>query len=105
MERDAIGLQTQTLGKLKHLDRHLGIAAELARQRPFGSGAIIQDAAEHFGAGGGAGDLLDLGRAIDCEQPNALRKRARDIALLFDGVAIGNPLRRRTGRPRHLDLG
>ena len=32
---------------LEHVDRHRGLAAELARQRPFGADAVGQDAAEH----------------------------------------------------------
>src|SRR6188472_3420128 len=105
MERDAVGLQAEALGEVEHVDRHFRIAAELARQRPFGAGAVIENAAEHLGAGGGAGDLLDLGGAVDREQANAEREGARDIALLLDRIAIGDALRGRTGIERHLDLG
>src|SRR5216683_1309209 len=105
VERDAARLQAQTLGEVEHLDRHLRIAAELARQRPFGACAVIENAAEHFCAGGGTGDLLDFRGAIDREQANAEREGARDITLLLDRVAIGNPLRGCTGGQRHLDLG
>jgi hypothetical protein len=45
-----------------------------------------------FGAGRGAGDLLDLGLAIDREQPHAEREGARDVALLLDRVAVGDAL-------------
>src|ERR1700679_3207399 len=91
MERDAIGLQAKTLGEGEHLDRPLPTAAELARQRPFGTGAVVEDAAEHLGAGGGAGDLLDLRGAVDRKQANAEREGARDVTLLLDGVAVGAP--------------
>src|SRR5207244_1274162 len=76
------------LGEVEHLDRHLRIAAELARQRPFGACAVIENAAEHFGAGGGARNLLDLGGTVDREQANAERKGTRDVALLLDCIAI-----------------
>ena len=105
MERDAARLQAQTLGEVEHLDRHLRVAAELARQRPLGAGAIIENAAEHLGAGGGTGDLLDFGGAVDREQANAERKGARDVALLLDRIAIGDAVRRRTGSQRHFDFG
>ena len=105
MERDAARLQSETPGEVEHLDRHLRIATELARQRPFGAGAIIEDAAEHLGAGGGAGDLLDFGGAVDREQANTEREGARDITLLLDRVAIGDAVRRCTGGQRHFDFG
>ncbi len=90
---------------LQHVERHLRLAAELARQRPFGACAVAQDAAEHLGAGGGAGDLLDLGRAVDREQADAEREGACDVALLLDGVAIRDAVGCRAGGQRHLDLG
>src|SRR6185312_6689463 len=94
MERDAARLQAQTLGEVEHLDRHLRIAAELARQRPLGACAVIEDAAEHLGAGGGTGDLFDLCSAVDREQANAEREGTRDVALLLDRIAIGDAVRR-----------
>jgi hypothetical protein len=105
MERDAARLQAQTLGEVEHLDRHFRVAAELARQRPLGACAVIENAAEHFGAGGGTGDLLDLGGAVDREQANAEREGARDVALLLDRVAIGDAVGRGTRGQRHLDFG
>src|SRR6185437_15156636 len=42
MEGDAIGLQTKVARLAQEIDGHLGRAAELARQRPFGAGAIDQ---------------------------------------------------------------
>src|SRR6185295_828752 len=48
-------LQAQTLGEVEHLDCHLRIAAELARQRPLGACAVIENAAEHLCAGSGTG--------------------------------------------------
>src|SRR5712672_925455 len=93
------------LCEIEHIDSHLRIAAELARQRPLGAGAVVQDAAEHLGARRGAGDLLDLRAAIDREQANAEREGTRDVTLLLDRIAIGDPLRARTSGQRHLDFG
>ena len=99
------GFEAEPVGMLEHVDRHRGVAAELARQRPFGAGAVEQDAAEDLRAGGGAGDLLDLGLAVDREQANAEREGAGDVALLLDGVAIGDAVGRGAGGEHHLDLG
>ena len=99
------------VGMLEHVDRHLGHAAELARQRPFGAGAVAQDAAEHAArrsAGRSTacapGDLLDLGLAIDREEAHAELEGARDVALLLDRVAEGDAVGRRAGGERQLDL-
>ena len=56
-------------------------------------------------AGGGAGDLLHLGHAVDREQPHAERIGARDVAFLLDGVAERDPVRLGARREHHLDLG
>ena len=105
MERHAAGLEAELLRMVEHVDRHLRVAAELARQRPFRAGAAEQEAAEHLGAGRGAGDLLDLGLAVDREQPDAEREGARDVAFLLDRVAERDALGRGAGREHHLDLG
>ena len=72
---------------LEHVDRHLRHAAELPRQRPFGAGAVAQDAAEDLhvrgaGEGRGAGDLLHLGLAIDREEAHA-ELEARTMSRSF----------------------
>ena len=92
------------MGVQQHVHRHGGLAAELARQRPLGAGAIGEDAAEHLGARGGARDLLHFLVRIDGEERNAQRMGARDVALLLDGVAEGDAIGRGTGSQRHLDL-
>ena len=105
MERDAVGLEAEPMGVLEHVDGHRGLAAELARQRPFRADAVGEDAAKDARAGGGAGDLLDLGDAVDREQAHAERIGARDVAFLLDRVAEGDPVRLGAGREHHLDLG
>ena len=105
VERDAVSLKAQSVRVLEHVDRHGRLAAELARQRPFRPDAVEEDAAEHPAARRGAGDLLDLGLAIDREQAHAERVGARDVALLLDGVAVGDAVGGGAGREHHLDLG
>ena len=105
MERHAVGLEAEPVRVLEHVGRHGRLAAELARQRPFRPDAVGQDAAEHARAGRGARDLLDLGDAVDREEPHAERIGARDVALLLDRVAVGDAVGRAAGRQHHLDLG
>ena len=57
------------------------LAAEFARQRPFGAGAVADDPANHPAAGRGAGDLLDLGLAVDGKERDAERKGGGDLAF------------------------
>ena len=88
----------------EHAARHLGHAAELARQRPFGTLASAQDAAEHLGPRRHAGDFLDLGFAIHREQADAEREGTRDVPLLLDGVAERDAVGRGAGGQHLLDL-
>src|SRR5262249_3323548 len=83
VERHADRVEAQSVGMLEHVDRHLRIAAEFPRQRPFGTGAAEQEAAEHLGAGGGAGDLVHFGFAVDREKPDAERKGAVAMSRSF----------------------
>ena len=80
------------------------LAAELARQRPFGAGAVAMDAADDARAGRRAGDLLDLGLAVDREQRDAEPEGGGDLALLLDGVAVGDAVGRAAGRQHRLGL-
>ena len=80
------------------------LAAELARQRPFGAGAVADDAADHAAAGRGARDLLDLGLAVDRIERHAKPEGVGDLALLLDGVAVGDAVRRGPGGERGLGL-
>ena len=98
-------LEAEAQRMFEHIHGHAGLAAELARQRPFGADAIGEDAAEHLGAGGGAGDLFHFGLAVDRVEADAEREGAGDIPLLLDGVAVGDAVGRGAGGQRHLDLG
>ena len=93
----------------QHLRRHLGSAAELARQRPFRAFAILQEAAEHLDVLGTdqlglAGDLLDLRLAIDREEAHAIGKCPGDVLFLLDRVAERHAVGGNAGGKRLLDF-
>src|SRR6185437_17082803 len=88
VERHAVRLEPEPERVLQHVDGHARLAAELARQRPLRPDAVGENAAEDAAAGRDAGDLLDLGFAVDRVQANAELEGARDVALLFDRVAV-----------------
>ena len=92
------------MGELQDVGGVVRLAAELARQRPFGAGAVAMDAADHARAGRGARDLLDLGLAVDREQRDAELEGGGDLALLLDGVAVGDAVRRGAGGQHRLGL-
>ena len=93
------------MGMHQHVHRHGGLAAELARQGPLSAGTIGEDAAEHLCSRGGTGDLLHFLVRIDGEELHTQLVGARDVALLLDGVAKRDAVRRGAGGERHLDLG
>ena len=59
MERQSLDREPEVVGAARERQQLLGVAAELARERPFGARAVAQNAAEHFRAGSGARDLFD----------------------------------------------
>ena len=77
------GNSPRLMRELEDVGGVVRLAAELARQRPFGAGAVAMDAADHAAAGRGARDLLDLGLAVDREQRDAERDRRAAISLSF----------------------
>src|SRR6266700_766975 len=105
MKRDPIGVKSKIAGLAQEVDGHLRRAAEFARQRPFGAVAIDQDTAEDPRAGSGARELLQLARAVEREQPDALLVSIDDVTFLLDGVTEGDALRRRALRQAEFDLG
>src|SRR5439155_6966080 len=105
MKRHAIGLEAEFASLVQEIDGHLRRAAELARQRPFGAVAIDQDAAEDARAGSGAAELLQLARAVEGEEADALLVGIGDVALLLHGVAERHPLAGRPLGEAKLDLG
>ena len=92
MKRDAEGHEPALLRHFENVGRKVGLAAEFARRRPFGAGAVAMDATDHAGAGSGTRDFLNLGLAVDCEQRDAQPEGGGDLALLLDRVAVGDAL-------------
>ena len=105
VERDAVSHEAKLMGVLQHVRGHGGLAAKLARQRPFRPDAVGEDAAEDLRARRHAGDFLDLGLAVDRKEPHAQGVGPGDVALLLDGVAVADAVSRGSGGERHLDLG
>src|SRR5690606_24639948 len=89
----------------QNIDRHLWLAAELARQGPFRALAIRKHAAKNTASRSRTSDLLDFFDAVDSEQANAKLVGASNVALLLDRVAIADAIRRRAGVESHLDFG
>ncbi len=104
MERYTVGIQTERLCAAQNVDGHGRHATELARQRPFSTFTVRQHTAEHAAAGSSAGYLLDFFNAIDCIKANTQLESARNIALLLDGVAIGDTVWRRACFQSHFDF-
>jgi len=104
MERDAVGDEALLLRALQDVGGEFRLAAKLARQRPFGAGAVAMDAADHAAAGGGAGDLVHLRLAVDREQRNAELEGGGDLALFLDGIAVGDAVAGAAGSEHGLRL-
>ena len=104
MERHAVRHEPELMRVLQNIGGIDRLAAELARQRPFGAGAVADDPANHPAAGRGAGDLLHLGLAVDRKQRDAEREGSGDLRFLLDGVAVGDALGRRAGGERRVGL-
>src|SRR5207302_6420658 len=96
--------ETAPVRELEDIGGKLGLAAELARQRPLRPGAVAMDAADHPRAGRRAGNLLDLGLAVDREQRDAELVGGGDLALLLDRIAVRDAVRRGAGRQHRLRL-
>src|SRR5262245_24887022 len=105
MKGNAIRFQPCLKGVFQYIDRHGRLAAEFARKRPFRPDAVGEYAAEYAAAGRRPRNLLDLGLAVDRVEADTEGVGARDIALLLDGVAIRDAIRRGAGGEHHLDLG
>src|ERR1035437_6343149 len=97
MEREAVSDEPRLVGAFQDVGGEFRLTAELARQRPFGAGAIAMDAADHATAGSGASDLVHLRLAVDREQSDAELEGGRDLALFLDRVAVGDAVRRAAG--------
>ncbi len=93
MEGNAVRNQAQVTGEDQQVHGHVGLAAELARQRPVGGGrAFGQDAHVHLGARGGLGDVAQVGFGVGGVQANALLVEVADVLGLLDGVAVADAI-------------
>src|SRR5207245_3039533 len=92
VERDAVRHQAEPVRLLEDVGRIFRLAAEFPRQGPFRARAVAMDAADHARAGRGARHFFDLRLAVDREQRDAEPVGPRDLALLLDGVAVGDAL-------------
>ncbi len=93
MERHAVRIEAEAARLPQEVDRHLGDAAEFARQRPVGAGAIDQDAAENPRPRGRPRQLLELVRAVEGEQAQSRAISKDDVLFLFYRVAERQPVR------------
>ncbi len=104
VERNAVRDEPAPMREFEDVRRVIRLAAEFARERPFGARAVAMDAADHAAAGRRARDLLHLRLAVDREQAHAERVGGGDFALLLDRVAVGDAVGRAAGREHGLRL-
>ncbi len=94
MEGNAVRFQAQLAGKNQQIHGHVGLAAELARQRPVGRGrAFGKDAYIDLRARRGLGDVAQVGFGVGGEHAHALLEEVADIPGFLDGVAVADALR------------
>ena len=99
VERHAVRLQPDAERVLKHVHAMPGSQPNLrdsGHSAPTQSDRMRQNTRATRSS---AGDLLDLGLAVDREQADAQREGARNVALLLDGVAIGDAVGRERQPP------
>ncbi len=94
MEGNAVGLQLQLTREDQEIHRHVGLAAELARQRPVRSGgAFGEDAYIDFRTRRGLGDVAQVGFRVGGEHAHTLVVEVADVLGFLDGVAVADALR------------
>src|ERR1700730_19019018 len=92
MKGDAIGIEPEVAGPAQQLDSHPRRTAELARQRPLGTLASDEDAAEHLRAGRRTCQLVELESAVEGEQPQPRLVGEGDVLFLLYRVAERQPV-------------
>ncbi len=94
MEGYAVRHQAQVAGEDQQVHGHVGLAAELARQRPVGGGrAFGEDAYVDFRARCGLGDVAQVGFGVGGVQAHALLVEVADVLGFLDGVAVADAIR------------
>jgi len=94
VERDAVRHQTEVAGQDQQVHGHVGLAAELARQRPVSGGrAFGEDAHIDFRTRRGFGDVAQVGFGVGGVQAHALLEEVADVLGLLDSVAVADLIR------------
>ena len=104
VKRHPIGVETEFAGAAQQFDRHFRGAAEFARQWPFRTRAVDEDAAEHPCPRRRARELLELAHAVEGKQPQPRAIGKGDVAFLLYRVAERQPLGGGTLVQAQLDL-
>ena len=104
MERDAIGVEAKAARLHHQVARHLQLAAELARQRPFRTLVLDQDAAIDARARRVLRDLQQFRLAVEGEHGHTGRMRGLDGGHLLHRIAVGDVGRLRPRGEAGLDL-
>src|SRR3984893_14876521 len=92
MKGDAIRIEAELAGAAQQLDSHLRATAKLTRQRPLGTLASDEDAAEHLRAGCCTRQLVELESAVEGEQPQPRLVGEGDILFLLYRVGERQPV-------------
>ncbi|MNN47761.1 hypothetical protein D3C81_1621950 [compost metagenome] len=91
MERDAVRHQAQVASEDQQVHGHVGLAAELARQRPVGSGrAFGEDTHVNLRTRRGLGDVAQVGFGVGGVQAHALLVEVANVLGFLDGVAVAD---------------
>jgi len=104
MKRHASRAQTELIRCDQEIGRHMGLAAEFARQRPFGTFVFDQQTAEDTRTRRATGQLLELRSAVKGVKADASGRRARNSALALDRIAEGEPLGRNIQAQAYVEL-
>ena len=105
MEADAARLQPEVAGQQHQIDRHVGVAAEFARQRPVGGLASLgEDPAEDPRTGSLLGDVAQIALAVGREKPDPLLIAVADVGGLFDRVAVADAVGRDAERQHPVEF-
>ncbi len=93
MEGDAVRHQAQLASEDQQVHGHVGLAAELARQRPVSGGRTFgEDAHVDLRARCRLGDVAQVGFRIGGEQAHAFLVEVTNVPGFLDGVAVADAL-------------
>ena len=105
METDSARLEPDLAGQQHQIDRHVRVAAELARQRPVGRlAAFGQNPAEDPGARRLLRNVAQVRFAVGCEKGDALFMEVTDIRGLLDRISVADAVRGNSERQHPVQL-